>query len=584
MRRALTSLFVLAWPAVASAQLDIVEQHVALDLSGTDTRIELRVVLEATGPTEVLDLLTPPLTVSSATIDGTEVVLSPHPQEPRLARRVTLPRPLSIGDRVELAIIEAGTLECRSPFNSRVIICVRNADRTVLIPAQPGNAWYLVNLYATDPFTGTISVRAPAGRAVLVTQGEGTEQIDNGDGTATWRFSYSVPTEGLAISAGALSTVSTSEGFPVRADFDDRGADPAKITRAVELLSELGPIYGEMFGRMPVDHLQLVSVPVGFEFGAIGLLGTIFAGDFVFGSHDYLLEQGMAHELAHTWWGNLATAADPIQAPFFSESFAEYSAWRALGEIGGESVRTSGVRMNAVWYMYGRPEGEDVAILDTSGQRSPVFVHAIYHKGSTALRAIATLTGEELFTRALRRMLDLGYGGLSTQSLVAALAQEGAGDLREEISSWLEGTGYPKLIVRTSIEGEEAALAIELEGDFHLRLPIRVRASDGSYTETSVEVVEGSQEARVIMPKGTVALEVDPSWTGPREVRPTVIGDVSFDGVTDAFDLVEVALRQGTYFPTQRRIDGGYDPLYDVNGDRFVDERDLEAVVASVGE
>ena len=71
-------------------------------------------------------------------------------------------------------------------------------------------------------------------------------------------------------------------------------------------------------------------------------------------------------------------------------------------------------------------------------------------------------------------------------------------------------------------------------------------------------------------------IQLDPEWTSVREIASS--GDVSFDGAVDGIDLVEVALRIGAYLPSERRRDGGYDPLYDLNGDRRIDALDLSAI------
>ena len=50
--------------------------------------------------------------------------------------------------------------------------------------------------------------------------------------------------------------------------------------------------------------------------------------------------------------------------------------------------------------------------------------------------------------------------------------------------------------------------------------------------------------------------------------------------VHDGADLIEVALRVGGFLPDKRRLDGKYDPLYDLNGDRKIDDADLDAVAS----
>jgi hypothetical protein len=42
---------------------------------------------------------------------------------------------------------------------------------------------------------------------------------------------------------------------------------------------------------------------------------------------------------------------------------------------------------------------------------------------------------------------------------------------------------------------------------------------------------------------------------------------------------MEIALRHGGAIPDERRQDGSYDPLYDVNDDGRIDESDMDALL-----
>ena len=67
-----------------------------------------------------------------------------------------------------------------------------------------------------------------------------------------------------------------------------------------------------------------------------------------------------------------------------------------------------------------------------------------------------------------------------------------------------------------------------------------------------------------------------------REVTAALPGDVTLDGEVDGADLVATAVLHGGVLPVERRIDGRYDPLYDLDRDGIIGDADLELVRASI--
>jgi aminopeptidase N len=310
-----------------------------------------------------------------------------------------------------------------------------------------------------------------------------------------------------------------------------------------------------------------------------GFLGNIFVNEVVFTSHDYLVEQGMAHELAHSWWGNLANASYPTEGAFLGEGMAEYAAWRGLGVLRDNATRAAGMRMDAVWYMYRRPDDIDVPILAPNAQSSPSFVHVTYHKGALVLRALEEAVGADAFAAALQAFVARGYGQLTVAGLVEEVAAAGDYDATTFVNEWLYRTGFPRIVVAPQVEGGEVTLSLEVVGDFHLHAPVRFTFADGTTREEAVELSPGANEHAFSLDERPSAVEIDPRWTMAREVSAALPADVTCDGELDAADLVAVALQSGAVLPEERRVDGGYDPLYDVDRDRVIGDLDLEAVL-----
>jgi hypothetical protein len=501
----------IAFPSPALAQgLDFLEERIAVDVAtATVTHVDVTVTIRVVSPTSEAWILEPPLPIDALDVNGSPAASAPHPSYPGLVRVVDLGRTFEAGEELDLEIRCSGELSCASRSAPGTIACVRNAGETVLVPSSVDLAWYPINLFDLDAFVGSIEVRAPPSFEIAAGQGAPVDDRIEG-GVRIARFAIPIPSELFSVYAADALRIESGSVVGLH-----RTGRPDLMAKAVELGAEIVPLYEERFGVRAVDRTTIVAIPRGFPFGGIGLIGTILIGDYVVGELDYLLEQGVAHELAHTWWGGLAIAEAPEEAGFFSEAFAEYAGRWALGRIQGETTRTAAHRMNAVWYMLGRTDGVDVPILDPAVRDSSAYVFVTYHKGSVVLRTLEAAVGEERFTAVLRDLI--GRGRVGSPALLEALGAVGY-DATVDVEQWLRRTGYPELRVSRTGGG------LEIDpGDYRLHLVLRI---DGRDVTTEV----GPGPTLVPIEGDPTLIEADPDWTMVRAITPAVRADVSLDG------------------------------------------------------
>lgn len=553
---------VVVGAAAPARAFDIVRQDITVDLSGAELRVSVDAIVDGGGDLPMYALAAP----ATARVDGVDVEVVDDPGEYRgLVQWLTLPG----GDGQAVHLELTGPPRCASLVQPGTDACTYRGDERALLPLTPGAAWHLSNLFGADPFVGSITVRAPAGHVVIAGQTAGREASDGGV-----TFDVVVPTELLTVVSRAVVDV-------VSVDVDDvdavvrgrvRVPVPSEADRpALATLAATGarawPVYEELFGALPVDEVRYAPVSGRYPFGGMGLVATVLVGDFIADpAFGYMVEQGAAHELAHSWWGGLTSAVDPAEGGFLQEALAEWSAWRALGDV-DEAVRDAGVRMNAVWYLT-QIGDNDVAILD-AGDDPDAYVLTTYHKGSGVLRALEEEVGSDAFAAALRALVARGPGGLSVLALDEELTRASGIDVSASLDQWLRAPGHPTLRVAV----DDGAVFVDDDAGFDVSVPVRVVAADGTARE--VVVATGGS---VDLDDDTVLVEVDPRWTLVRTVTPARAGDVSCDGRVDAVDLIEVALRIGARIPDERRQDGGYDPLYDIDADGDVDADDVDDV------
>jgi len=573
-------------PAVAA--VNIVRQDLTLDLTGSALSVVAEVEIEGVVNTKSVLLVMPSVPVTSATAGGTALAVTPHPQNPSLVMIVELPQALAPKQRTTLTFKLEGTPDCSSG------LCMRSAALTFFVPYWGGVRWYLINAEARDVFDAKIAITVPADHEVLCF---GAPQVTEGGGTRTWTFAPAHPTEDLALLAGQLERVDATLDLPATVLFAAKATHAKAAEAAAKVASQLSGAYAKIWGVTPTKQVGVGFVPRSFPWGGVGLQGTVLineayleasgaspsgaspSGASPSGASPDLLDQAVAHELGHTWWGNYASSPyDSSELPLLHESLAEYTTWRGFGAVRGEASRTAGVRMNAVHYMYRRPGDKDIAILDPAITKSPVKVHAAYCKGSTVMRTFEQRWGGA-FTKALRELLQTaGPYGLSVAKLSAAIKKHTGVDPAHELDQWLRRPGFPRIKVTVSSDG--TTLRAETKDAFTLTLPASVWQASGEERRLLVKVGESTTLSDPATPR-PVLVELDPQWTAVREIKPTLKGDVSLDGRVDAVDLIEVALRHGATLPSERRVDGGYDPLHDINDDRTIDDDDLQEVVSA---
>jgi len=552
-----TILLTLSLACTPAAALDILSQDITVDLSGDSLLVTIDAHVDGGGELPIYALAAP----ATATLDGAPIALEDDSGEyAGLVQWLSLPEGTTSGQTVRIVV--DGRPSCASASRPGFDACTFRDDERALLPLEPGAGWYLTNLYGADPFTGSVTVRAIEGHHVVAGQARAVVTADG-----ALRFDVTVPTEYLTVVSRDVDVI-VSNGRASAGVPSEEGRAP--MQRMVDTTAAVLPEYERMFGPLPVDDVRFVPLSGRFPFGGMGLLGTILIGDFItFPEFDYMIEQGAAHELAHSWWGGMTSAVDPDEGGFLQEAFAEWSAWRALGAAAhDDDVRDAGVRMNAVWYITQMAPDDDVAILEAADD-AEAYVLVTYHKGSVVLRTLEEIVGVDAFEAALAALVARGPLELSVAALEEELEAASGLELGAALAQWLERPGHAEL--RVAVEGR--VLHIEEHAGFDVSVPVRITKSDGT-SRTQAHLADA-----VSLEDDDVLVEIDPRWTLVRTVEPAVAGDVSFDGRVDALDLIEIALRNGGEVPTTRRVDGSYDPLYDLNDDGRIDADDVDAAL-----
>jgi aminopeptidase N len=218
-------------------------------------------------------------------------------------------------------------------------------------------------------------------------------------------------------------------------------ADVEKMIAAAERL----------FGPYDWDRFDILTMPPSFPYGGMEnprltfLTPTVIAGD-------RSLVGVVAHELAHSWTGNLVTNAN-AEHFWLNEGFTMYAERRIVEELDGPD-------MAALQAMLGRRE------LDASLERfkdqpeltklrthlegvDPDNAYSLvpYEKGYFFLATLEQAVGRPKFEQWLKTYLDkFRFGAITTEDFLAHFEAAHPGVLAKvNASEWLDGTGIPEI-------------------------------------------------------------------------------------------------------------------------------------------
>ncbi|HOX26998.1 MAG TPA: M1 family metallopeptidase [Candidatus Krumholzibacteria bacterium] len=290
------------------------------------------------------------------------------------------------------------------------------------------------------------AVTVPAPLRAVMSAGAAGETHDR-HGRTTWRFRMpqAIPTYLLALAVGNLD----------RRDLGPRScvyAEPETVERAAWEFAEVESMIASaetLFGPYEWDRFDLLLMPPAFPYGGMEnprltfLTPTLLAGD-------RSQVNVVAHELAHSWTGNLVTNAT-MNDFWLNEGFTVYAERRILEEVYGKEyadlqgvVRRNALQVNLDHFGKGSPYTKlrtDLAGVDPD----EVYSLVPYEKGAQFVLLVENAVGRARFDRFLRAYIDtFRFRSITTDEFLAFLEQELPGVYaRVEGPRWVDGPDMP---------------------------------------------------------------------------------------------------------------------------------------------
>ncbi|HVS19801.1 MAG TPA: M1 family aminopeptidase, partial [Planctomycetota bacterium] len=274
---------------------------------------------------------------------------------------------------------------------------------------DPPRGSYAPALFGSDlPFDLEARILAPA-RLDVVCGGELVERSERGE-RALWVYRTREPVASFAILAAAYATRVVGED-----EIHHHAAHDYNLDTIQAALADAREVFGRSFGPYPHGLLRIVEFPRLADFAqsyptlmpyseAIGFL-TNHADDPRHVDATYFVT---AHEVAHQWWGYLASPAARPGAQVLVESLAEYSALLLIDETRGERERLVFLRQEEDGYLRRRDADSELPLarLQLEGQE------LWYNKGALVLYMLERRVGRPALCRALAQLVAQSRQGV----------------------------------------------------------------------------------------------------------------------------------------------------------------------------
>jgi leukotriene-A4 hydrolase len=291
----------------------------------------------------------------------------------------------------------------------------------------------------------TAELDVPEPLTALMAAGRGPTWVKNGRKRASFAMPQPIPPYLLALAVGDLKEWPLGTRTSV-------WAEPSVVERAAYEFAAVDDMLRtaeELFGGYPWERFDVLTMPPSFPYGGmenprlVFLTPTLLAGD-------RSLVNVVAHELAHSWTGNLVTNAN-AEHFWLNEGFTVF-AERRIQEVleGAEMVALHAALGRrdldkAIARFAGRPELTRLVTPLDGVDPDEAFSEIPYEKGYLFLRALEESVGRAKWNDFLRRYVEhFKFQSITTADFLAFVERILPGALAQvDAPAWVDGAGVP---------------------------------------------------------------------------------------------------------------------------------------------
>ncbi|AXI83883.1 M1 family metallopeptidase [Xylella taiwanensis] len=295
-------------------------------------------------------------------------------------------------------------------------------------------------------FTYTAHIVSRPDVMVLMSADNDPNAVRGGD--YHFKMAEPIPSYLLAIAAGDLVFKPISRRSGV-------WAEPIMVDKAAKEFEDTEKMIGTaeaLYGQYRWGRYDMLVLPSSFPFGGMENPRLTFVTPTVIVG-DKSLVSLIAHELAHSWSGNLVTNAS-WKDIWLNEGFTTYVQSRITEALYGQEMadmEREVDQMDIFAVLKDIPKADQMLVLSALTKRDPddALSPVAYVKGAWFLQFLEQRVGREVFDPFLRGWFDShAFQSVTSEDFVLylqqhLLSQDPNAITAEELGSWLNAPGIP---------------------------------------------------------------------------------------------------------------------------------------------
>ncbi|MBR9859959.1 M1 family metallopeptidase [bacterium] len=297
-------------------------------------------------------------------------------------------------------------------------------------------------------FTYDAKIQAPVELMALMSAENGTEKTS--DGVYTFTMDQPISSYLMALAVGDLKFQSTGRNSGVY-------AEPAILEDAVwefESMQSMIDSAEALYGEYAWGRYDVLVLPPSFPFGGMENPRLTFATPTII-SGDRSLVALIAHELAHSWSGNLVTN-ETWNDFWLNEGFTVYFEQRIMEKIYGKDYEEMQTKLGmgelkktiARLKEEGKPEDTHLYLELEGRNPDDGLTDVAYEKGRFFLQTVESVVGRAEFDKFLKDYFTNNkFQQMNTEKFIALLKEKllTTPELQEavRIEDWIYGPGIP---------------------------------------------------------------------------------------------------------------------------------------------
>lgn len=422
--------------------------------------------------------------------------------------KVILIKSMNAGDTATYTVDYGGI-----PADGLIISKNKYGQRSFFADNWPdrGRNWLPCNDVPADKAAVTFSVTAPQHYQVVANgiQYEETNLPDNMKRTL-WKEDVPISTKVMVIGVArfAVQLSAIVDGcIPVYSWVypEDRDKGFYDYAQASEIL----PFFIKKVG--PYAYKKLANVESKTTFGGLENANTIFYSETsVTGTRKS--ESLIAHEIAHQWFGNMATEKTFAHL-WLSEGFATYMAILYLEDkYGWDTARAMLIEDRDQAIAFSKRNSS--AVVDNNADFMQLLNANSYQKGGWALHMLRRQLGDSIFWKSIRAYYSTYAGGTAdTDDLRKVFEKTSGKNLKKFFDQWLYSPGQPELIVGWKYDEKNKKVLFDIKQEktkFEFPLQVAIKNPAAKIELVTIMIKEGNTSASITVKEKPALVILDP--------------------------------------------------------------------------